>query len=123
MNRITPYTITSAALSANPGLMLQFRDAKIGDASYYEARQPIEITDEQAAGDAEAIGEIAWATYQNLDEDRMCPDDGRSMMVGDLVLVEREGQPDTWVVVAPMGFKDVTDMVKLRNLFSSKLNA
>ena len=119
MNRVTPYAMTSAAIQQNPGMMMHNDEPLIGAEEDYEARQSIELTHEQARLSPDVIGEIAWGAYQNIDENRLCPDKGRSMMMGDLVLVEVNGKKPVWMIVAAMGFENVTRLIADRDLVSS----
>ena len=116
MNRIIPFAITEKAFEkafyANPSLIMDGDIPILGNQDDYEPRPAIDLTEAQANMSPQDIAEIAWITYQNIDKNRRSPDSGRSMMIGDLVLIELEGQSPVWLTVAVMGFKDVSEHMK-----------
>lgn len=107
MLTVVPYCITDGGLRADPMAMLARRGVPpktFLPASMYERRQPLEVDTD----DAETALEKAWTVFQNLstgepDEDghveprHMTPDDGRSLMVGDLAMVsDPDGTARMW---------------------------
>jgi hypothetical protein len=74
----------------------------VGDSTNYISKPSMEVE-----GDTpEAACEQVWSTYQNIDENRKTPDGGRSMMVGDLVLLQGQGSNDVRLYrAASVGFE------------------
>ncbi len=75
--------------SATPLFMTQgfFRSTigygPTGAADDYVERQTLDVD----ADNPECAAEKVWTVFQNIDGDRRCPDGGRSMAVGDLVVL------------------------------------
>lgn len=99
---VTPYCMTRSTLTSDPMAMLA-RDNRhtVHPLSGYEKRQTIEVN----VADEYAASECAWSTFQNLDEDYMCPDGGRSLMVGDMVQVVDENEVETWLICCSFGWE------------------
>lgn len=116
---VTPYTLTAAAMNTfaahdaiagltellgNNDPMITATETQRIDLSHYEPRPSIEI-DDPARSDEECA-EDAFVTYQNISRDRVTPDGKRSMMVGDLVAIDRD-QTRSWYKTMAMGFKKI----------------
>lgn len=92
--RVTPFCLSQAIAMSDPMATLARENRHTVQAiSNYDERPAIEVDVE----DAHAACECAWATYQNIDETRQCPDRGRSLMVGDMVRVEGAGEVTWWI--------------------------
>lgn len=59
----------------------------------YKERQTIEVD----ADDEHDACEALWTRFQNLDEDRLTPDGGRSLMTGDMARIENDGRVTWWI--------------------------
>ena len=107
MITVTPYCMNDIAMMSD--VMERFtrrsgRPKTFLPIDMYDARQPLEVDTDQA----EVALEKAWTVFQNLsdgepDEDgnvepqHMTPDGGRSLMVGDLAVVQYpDGRKETW---------------------------
>lgn len=122
MNRATPFVLTREAMTAKPELMLQRSNPTLGAVEDYERRDTLVLTADQATQSNEDIAEIVWSRFQNIDDDHLCPDGGRSLMMGDLVYVQVEGREPAWLIAMAMGFQDVTDLVAKRALLTGLLD-
>lgn len=67
----------------------------------YKERQTIEVD----ATDPHDACEALWMRFQNIDEDRLTPDGGRSLMTGDLARIEHDGRT-TWFVCCSVGWSE-----------------
>lgn len=65
----------------------------------YDERQTINITSQ----DEDFACEIVWNEYQNL-ENKTTPDNGRSLMVGDMVRLVDENDSETWWICCMSGW-------------------
>lgn len=77
----------------------------IGITSDYEVRQTIEVE----AGTRIGACDKVWQVFQNVDDDWLCPDNGRSLMVGDIVKLEpadvdEDGEGVSYHRIASMGW-------------------
>lgn len=104
---VTPYCMTRAILTSDPMAMLARENRHtVHPLSSYEKRQMIEVD----AADEHAACECAWSTFQNLDDDHLCPDGGRSLMVGDMVEVvcvdEQRGGHFSWWICCSFGWTE-----------------
>lgn len=75
---------------------------RIGTASDYEERMTIEV-------DAECIKQAlshTWKAFQNIGDGWMTPDDGRSLMVGDLIKIT-DGRSVEIHVIKMIGFEKI----------------
>lgn len=104
--RATPFTIADAFLEkrflatiAGPS-----RHAVLPMAEYQE-RATIEI---DLVGDVESSVEQVWIRFQNIDDDHLTPDGGRSMMTGDLVRIVDDGERESWWIACSIGFASTT---------------
>lgn len=84
-------------------------------AGYGDVGTPQDYTERQTvAVDAEAVDEvlnIVWERFQNIEAPRMCPDGGRSLMVGDIIRVTNEfGEESGLHKVAYFGFEEVRSL-------------
>ena len=98
--KITPFCLTHKSIMADP--MATFASESrhmIQPLSGYEERQTIVVD----AEDAHAACEMAWQTFQNIDENWQTPDRGRSLMVGDMVRLENE-KATTWWICCSFGW-------------------
>tara|TARA_B100000929_G_scaffold66801_1_gene50923 strand:+ start:1249 stop:1599 length:351 start_codon:yes stop_codon:yes gene_type:complete len=92
--RVTPFCLSQSIAMSDPMATFSHEDRHTVQAlSDYEERPALEF----GADDADAACERTWATYQNIDESRQCPDGGRSLMVGDMVRVECAGTVTWWI--------------------------
>lgn len=100
----TPYCMTEHFFRIDAGIGLASNDGQlVGKADDYKARQSIEVD----APHTIAAANTVWRTFQNIDDDWCCPDDGRSMMVGDLIKLEEVDGGTTWLRVAMVGFDKI----------------
>jgi hypothetical protein len=100
--RVTPFCLGRAilAIDAMASLAREGRHT-VQALSAYDERPTIEVE----AVDIHAACEAAWATYQNVDEDRKCPDGGRSLMVGDMARVEADSVTH-WMICCSIGWTE-----------------
>jgi len=101
--RVTPFCMSSALLVRDPLAMLSRENRHtVHVAGDYEERQTLEVD----VKDGEAACERAWTVFQNIDENHSTPDDGRSLMVGDLVRVTTESGDESWWICCSMGWAE-----------------
>lgn len=100
----TPLEMTTEFFRNNAGY------GPVGTPQDYNERQSIEVEDGGRNGPLEEV----WRTFQNIDENNLCPDGGRSLMVGDLVrMVDLDGEKIDRVrlfKVASCGFEQVSGL-------------
>lgn len=78
-------------------------DLPVGSRSDYDHR----LSERYDESEVETVLEKVWERFQNLEDPHVCPDGGRSMMVGDLVRLDFEDGSKAYHMVAAMGFKSV----------------
>lgn len=66
----------------------------------YQARKPIVS---MMSDPHDACG-YAWNVYQNVDDDHLTPDGGRSLMTGDMALLVDDDGVETWWIAASSGW-------------------
>ena len=91
---MTPFCLTRDIMMKDP--MATFaRPEKhvVQPLSGYEERQTIEIEEDSDLSACENI----WNVFQNLTEDHLTPDGGRSLMVGDMVRMNKDGEVSWWI--------------------------
>ena len=98
----TPFAMTTEFFSGAGGLAGLTGEYGELMSSNYSERQTVQVEGKTPKAAAEQV----WEIFQNIDDDHLTPDDGRSLMVGDLVRL-RENGTDTWLQVATFGFKVV----------------
>lgn len=91
MKRAVLLAISDAMLASDEGRYFPYDSLKSDtiDLENYKARLPYEW-DDGSDGYAHRLCDLIWRTFQNVDEDRMPPDGGRSMMVGDVVEIDTD---------------------------------
>lgn len=97
----TPLAMTREFFSSNAGY------GPVGSPQDYEERQTIEV---EAPSVQHVLNEV-WRTFQNVDDNWLCPDNGRSLMVGDVIRVANEyGENVTLHKVDSVGFEEVRSL-------------
>lgn len=97
----TPLAMTQDFFRSNAGY------GPVGTSQDYEERQTIEVEAETV----DYVLDIVWETFQNIEPPRMCPDGGRSLMVGDIIRVANEyGENVTLHKVVSIGFEEVRSL-------------
>ena len=92
----TPHCMTTEFFQANTGW------GDHGEMADYEPRLTVQV---EADSPTSAASQI-FTQFQNLDDDHLTPDDGRSLMVGDLVMLQEPyGSKVHWLKIEPIGFK------------------
>ena len=91
---VTPFCLSQAIITADSMATLAREERHTVQAlKNYDERQTIVAE----ADDAHAACESAWKAFQNIDEEWMTPDGGRSLMVGDMVRVQCGGTFTWWI--------------------------
>lgn len=79
----------------------------------YDLRLTIQV---EAEDEHDACGK-AWTVYQNIDDDRMTPDGGRSLMRGDMLLVIDEDEVASWWIACSVGWTETEAPGEIRKEF------
>lgn len=101
--KVTPFCMNDKLLRRDP-LAMMARETKhtVHVLADYDERQTIDAD----VTDAHAACEIAWQTFQNVDENWQTPDGGRSLMVGDMVRVTDGAGNATWWICCSLGWTE-----------------
>ena len=100
----TPFTQNDQALD-HPEMVLAPtpHNHRVGAIDEYDARQEIEVEAESA----HAATEDVWKVFQNINEDHCTPDNGRSLMTGDLVRIIGENGAESWWICCLQGWHQI----------------
>ena len=98
---ITPYALKNVARSA--AMIISTDPIDERKASDFDKRQSFEFEGSPEDGATEA-----WRRFQNIDDDHIVPDGGRSLVIGDLACVSAPGEDDLWYVFTLGGLIEVS---------------
>ena len=97
----TPLAMTQDFFRTNAGY------GEVGTPQDYVERQTIEVE----AQSLRFAAEETWKVFQNIDENRLCPDGGRSLMVGDIIRLRNcDDETETLMRVASFGFEEIRSL-------------
>ncbi len=98
---VTPLAMSEEIFLKDPMASFARPDSHTVQAiSDYENRPETEVEADEILAACEKV----WTMFQNIDEDHLCPDDGRSLMVGDMLKVTDEDDKTSYWICCSFGW-------------------